>query len=115
MGIGSPPELDVARVQRWCRDRVPAGVRHQLTVESEVAGRDVTILECRLPWDPEAGAAWTRSPVARLRYLKSRGVWRLYWRDRDESWHEYPDLPWARDVDDLLAEIESDPTAIFWG
>lgn len=78
-------------------------------------GRDVTIAECREPYSPDIGPDWTRLPVARLRYLKSRQVWRLYWRDRNEVWHEYPDLPFAGDVDALLTEIERDPTAIFWG
>lgn len=109
------PELDRARVQRWCRDRVPQDARHQVRLEADFSGRDVTIVERRAPWNSEAGPDWTTLPVARLRYLKSRGVWRLYWRDRDERWHEYPQLPFARDIDELLTEIDRDPTAIFWG
>ena len=109
------PELALARVQRWCRARVPASARDEIRIKYDVAGWDVTIVECRAPWSPEAGPEWTRFPVARLRYLKSRQVWRLYWRDRDERWHEYPDLAFARDVGDLLEEIDRDPTAIFWG
>ena len=42
-------------------------------------------------------------------------MWRLYWRDREEGWHEYAQLPFARDVDAILREIDVDPTAIFWG
>jgi hypothetical protein len=109
------PELALAQVQRWCRRRVPAHALSQVRVECEAAGRDVTIVECRAPWSPDMGPEWTRFPVARIRYLRSRGVWRLYWRDRDERWHEYPDLPFSRDVSELLEEIDRDPTAIFWG
>ncbi|MCW2703489.1 MAG: hypothetical protein JWQ37_1484 [Blastococcus sp.] len=55
------------------------------------------------------------TPVALLRYLTSRRVWRLYWCGSDERWHEYPDLRFARTVDELLAEIDRDPTALLWG
>ena len=115
MVIGPPPDADVTLVQRWCRGRVPEDVRDRLRVECEVSGRDITILECRPPWSPDAGPEWTRFPVARLRYLKSRESWRLYWRDQDEGWHEYPDSLLAHSVDELLDEIDRDPTALFWG
>jgi hypothetical protein len=115
MTAASPPETDVARVVRWCRGRVPDRVRDRVRVDCEVAGRDVTIVERHRPSGPHAGPDWSTTPVARLRYLKSRGVWRLYWPGSDERWHEYPDLPFARDVRDLLEEIDGDPTALFWG
>jgi hypothetical protein len=38
-----------------------------------------------------------------------------YWPGSDERWHEYPDRPWARDVGELLDEIDRDPTALLWG
>ncbi len=43
-------ELDVARVRRWCDERVPDTVRDQVRVECEVAARHLTIVECRPPW-----------------------------------------------------------------
>jgi Protein of unknown function (DUF3024) len=66
--VGMVPEIAVARIERWCRERVP-----------------------------------------------ERQVWRLHWRDRDESRHEYRGLPSASSVDGLLSEIDRDPPAIFWG
>jgi len=114
VATGSAPELDLARVRRWCRDRVPEDVRDRVRIELDVDGRDLTILECHAPVPP-GDDEWMRSPVARLRYLTSRSVWRLYCADRDDNWHEYPDLPWSRHLDRLLDEIDRDPTAIFWG
>ncbi|MBO0879562.1 MAG: hypothetical protein J2P17_04170 [Mycobacterium sp.] len=65
------PELDVARVRRWCRERVPAHARDEVRVEADIGSRHVTVVECRPPW--------------------------------------------REDVEQLLAEIDRDPTAIFWG
>jgi hypothetical protein len=115
MAIGPPPDVDVARVRRWCRAQVPADVRDKLRIECDVSGRDVVIVERRPPWGPEAGPEWTTTPVALLRYLKSRRVWRLYWRGSDERWHEYPELPFSASVEELLHELDRDPTALFWG
>lgn len=77
--------------------------------------RHLTILECRPPWREGFGPEWTRFPIARLRYTKITGTWSLYWRDRNLHFHEYHRVSPSRHIDDLLAEIDRDPTAIFWG
>jgi hypothetical protein len=114
-GMSGLPEIDVARVRRWCRDRVPVRVRDQVRVEVDVADRHVTIVECRPPWGADPGAEWTRFPIARLRYTKSTKVWVLYWRDRDLGFHVYDLAAPSESVEVLLSEVDRDPTAIFWG
>ena len=61
------PELDVARVQRGCRARVPEHALNQVRVECDVAPRDLTIVECRAPWREDFGPEWSRFPITRLR------------------------------------------------
>lgn len=109
------PEMDVARVQRWCQARVPAGTRGQVRVEVEVADRHLTIVERRPPWRADFGPEWTRFPIARLRYTKSTRLWSLYWRDRNLTFHAYDLIEPTPSIEELLAEINADPTAIFWG
>lgn len=109
------PETDVARVQRWCESRVPERARHQVRVECEVAQRHLTIIERRAPWRGEDGTEWTRFPIARLRYTKTSRTWSLYWRDRNLRFHDYDLLQPSASVEDMLAELERDPTGIFWG
>lgn len=110
------PELDVARVRRWCEARVPIHVRDQLRVEVDVEPRHLTIMECRPPWRPgDPNRVWTRFPIARLRYTKSSRTWTIYWRDRNLKFHVYDRLAPSERVEDLLDEIDRDPTCIFWG
>jgi hypothetical protein len=109
------PETDVSRVQRWCQARVPEHVRDKVRVEADVGDRHVTIVECRPPWHADLGSEWTRLPIARLRYTKTTGVWSLLWRDRNLRFHVYDRVPPTPRVEDLLAELDEDPTAIFWG
>jgi Protein of unknown function (DUF3024) len=105
----------VARVRRWCRGRVPEHVRDEVRVEVDVAERHVTIVECRPQWRADMGVDWTRFPIARLRYVKTTGVWSLYWRDRNLRFHAYDRVASTASVEELLAEVDRDPTAIFWG
>ena len=109
------PEIDVARVEKWCRARVPKRVRDQVRVEADVADRHVTVVECRPPWRADMGTEWTRFPIARLRYVKATRQWSLYWRDRNLRFHEYDRVPPTHNVEELLAEVDRDPMAIFWG
>jgi hypothetical protein len=114
-GTDLVPGLDLARIRRYCAERIPARVAHLVRLEIDVEGRSVTIQECRPPWSPDMGPEWTRFPIARLRYIASRGEWTLYWRDRHLGFHRYLRIDPSPDVGILLAEIEADPTMIFWG
>lgn len=118
MGVAVIPEIDLVRIRRWVDARnanLPERARGLVRYELDVTDRTVTILECRPPWQSDYGPEWTRFPVARLRYTKTRSEWLLYWRDRNLKFHKYDPVPPTPHVDRLIAEIESDPTAIFWG
>jgi Protein of unknown function (DUF3024) len=109
------PELDITRVQRWCAARVPEHASHQVRVECQISPRHLTIVERRAPWREDFGPEWTSFPIARLRYTTAEKSWTLYWRDRNLRFHLYDLLAPSNRVDDLLAELDRDPTCIFWG
>ncbi|MDA4103808.1 MULTISPECIES: DUF3024 domain-containing protein [Mycobacteriaceae] len=109
------PELDVARVQRWCAARVPEHARHQVRVECDIAPRHLTIVERRAPWREDYGPQWSSFPIARLRYTAAEKMWTLYWRDRNLRFHIYDVVAASPSIEDLLTEIDRDPTGIFWG
>jgi hypothetical protein len=95
--------------------RLSERARDQIRYELDVDDRAVTILECRPPWRANFGPEWTRFPIARLRYTKARREWQIYWRDRNLKFHAYDLAPPTANVETLLAEIDADPTCIFWG
>jgi hypothetical protein len=109
------PELDLARIRRYVDARVRPHATHQVRLEVEVQGAAVTIVECRAPWRADRAPEWSRFPIARLRYSSTRAEWRLFWRDRNLRWHRYDRINPAAHVDRLLAELDADPTAIYWG
>jgi hypothetical protein len=96
------------------------GARHQgdegwLVALAHDAQDPMSPLECRPPWRPGFGPDWTRFPIARLRYTKTRNKWSLYWRDRDLRFHLDDLVAPSSHVEDMLAEVERDATGIFWG
>lgn len=97
---------DLARVARWCQQRIPAHARHQVRLEHQTHGHTVTIVERRAPWDPDHGPEWTSRPIAQLRH--STHGWRLYWADSNSRWHLTHDVPTATSVAPLL-EVIDDP------
>jgi len=50
-----------------------------------------------------------------LRYTKAARQWSLYWRDHNLRFHDYDRVRPTESVEDLLAEVDRDPTANFWG
>ena len=92
---------------------MPDHALHQVRVECEVAARHLTIVERRAPWREDLGPDWTSFPIARLRYATAAKTWTLYWRDRNVRFHLHDLAPPSQRLDDLLAEVTSDPTAIF--
>lgn len=109
------PELDLRRIERMCDQRVPDHGRDKVRIELEVNGSTVAIYESRAPWDPRYGPAWTRTPIASLRYSPSHRWWSLFWADHNGRWHRYPDTAPTPTVDDLVAHIDRDPLRLFWG
>jgi hypothetical protein len=107
-------ELDLARVAKYCDAKIPGHVRDEIRVEYKARGKSVTIFECRPPWHESLGSEWSRMPIAQLRLDPSGGNWTLFWSDRNDRWHLY-DFIEPGTVADLLAEIDADPTCIFWG
>ena len=112
------PETDLARIRRWVdarAARLSERARDQIRYEMDADDRSVTILECRAPWRADFGPEWTRFPIARLRYTQTGREWQIYWRDRNLKFHAYDLVPPTANVEALLAEIDADPTCIFWG
>ncbi|MFC1611997.1 DUF3024 domain-containing protein [Myxococcota bacterium] len=111
------PELTRRLVEQklgeFCERRVPPRARDQVRLSFSFRGNSVTLFEERVPWRGEG--EWTKMPVAQLRFDADEGEWRLYCSDRNGKWHWYSDLEPTAKLDDVLKEIDEDPTGIFWG
>lgn len=111
----TPPELDLQRIDRWCKAQWPARFHDEVFCEHHRRGKNVTLCETRAPWDGEGD--WTHRPYAQLRYRPESTDWALHWADRNSRWHVYDPEGFhvMGSCVELLAEIDRDPTCIFKG
>jgi hypothetical protein len=95
------------------RRRPPLHIRKDVDLAFRLHGQSVEIFEIRPVW---LGNGETHEiPVAKSTFVRTRGVWRLFWQRRDLKWHSYEPLAEAKSIEEVIAEIESDPYACFWG
>ncbi len=94
--------------------RVPPHVADKIRLSYSFRGNSVTIWEHHPPW-MKTVTEWTSSAAAQLRYTPKAETWMLYWRDRNAKWHEDEGLAPVKSIDRVLAELDRDPTGIYWG
>jgi len=96
-----------------CETRIPSHFRDKVRLSVKWNGSKVTLIEHR-PYflDP---SKWTESQIAQLRYDSGTGVWSLFCSDRNHRWHAYGSMFHSKHIDELISEINQDPTGIFWG
>lgn len=108
---------DVQLVADYCAAATPPHVADRARVEYAVRGKTVTIIEASR-MGAERDEDWLRVPAARMK-AGADGLWTLYCFDRNsravryDRWNPEFDQPATMTV--ILAEIEADPTCIFWG
>jgi hypothetical protein len=100
-------------VQLFCEKRIPPS--DAISLEVGTRGNQITIVERRPPWRPEAGPEWSSLPVAKLVWDPNAELWSLRYADSNGRWHRYDEVPPSPDLGIQLVEIERDPTGIFWG
>lgn len=100
---------------KWflARRRPPEHIHAELDIGYAVVGHTVDIFEIRPQWDDRN--ATRHSPVARAKFVRTRGLWRLYWRRADLKWHLYEPAPEHDALQDALAIVDADAFACFFG
>lgn len=93
--------------------RPPPEIRSQLDFRAHIRNFTVDLVEVRPVWNNPQESRET--PIARIRWVASQGVWRLYWMRQDLKWHAYPNLPETSSLAEALAEIDADPSGCFFG
>jgi hypothetical protein len=97
----------------YCEQKIRPDVRDKVRLNFRVEPTGIVLFEQRPRF--RGRSEWIEEPIAKFRYVTSRREWQLYCQHADLKWHTYERLPAAKDFDDLLVEVEDDPTGIFWG
>lgn len=114
MALTETQEAQVRKqLTEYCARRIPAAVRAKVRVGYRIERGAVVLYEERPAFRPPHG--WQEMVVAKFTYVGTQREWRLYCQHRDLRWHTYQALPAASSFATLLAEVDADPTGIFWG
>jgi len=110
-------ELQQAQIAKLltplCHSPALARVADRLRHGYRINGNAVELFESRPAFRPPHH--WEDHAVAKFRYVATRRVWRLYCQFRDLKWRAYEPCFESRDLGRLVAEVDRDPTGIFWG
>lgn len=110
-------EFEKKRVEKlltaYCENKIPLHLRNQIRIEFTIRGNEVSLFE-RQP-QLQGSSEWISMKVARFKKDPKTETWQLYWADRNSKWRLFPPLPYHRDIEKLLQEVEKNESGAFWG
>jgi hypothetical protein len=88
-------------------------MKDRMKVHYKIRGSNVTIFESmpHLLYKNK----WVDISVGQMRFDSKSNDWTLYYQDSSDRWHIYDEIEPSKNLQDLLDEIDEDPTGIFWG
>ena len=100
---------------RWFIDerRPPEHIRPQLDIGYAVVGQTVDVFEIRPDWQDKSTTRHT--PVARMKYVRTKEQWVLYWMRRDLKWHSYEPDSVHSTLQSALKTVNTDAYCCFFG
>ena len=101
-------------VAAWVeRHRPPPHIRGQLDFGFRMSGQSVEIFTVRPSWvDPNERI---EGSLAKATYVKSKGIWKIYWMRADLKWHRYDPDPEVETFEDFLQVVDADEYCCFFG
>ena len=110
-------EFERKRIEKivgtFCQNRVPERARTQLRYIYRIEGQNVFLSEDRPRWDnPDE---WLALDFAKLTYVKSRKIWKLYWMRASGRWERYEPCRKDKHLENLITVIGEDQYGCFFG
>ena len=93
--------------------RPPEDIRAKLDVGFSYERHCIEMFEIRPDWKDES--IIRHHPFARIRYVGTQKVWKLYWLRASGKWIAYSPYPVSRNLEKLLKVIEKDEYGCFGG
>jgi hypothetical protein len=97
----------------WAKRRPPLHLRDKVREGQRIAGYEIELFLVRpLFFDP---ARQVESSIAKARYVKSRNVWKVFWKRADGKWHGYAPRSETKTLEEFLELVDQDANGCFWG
>ena len=105
-------EIDRAGEAFLKKNRPAKEIRNELDLAWRTEGLNLYVFELR----PAFGSGQImETPVAKATFVKSQGVWKVFWMRSDLKWHAYSPNPKVKTVTEFFGLVEADAHACFFG
>lgn len=88
-------------------------IRPKLDFGFRVSGQSVELFEIRPQWDRPGTRR--ESSFAKAIFVRTQGIWKVYWKRADLKWHSYEPAAEVAAVDKFLAIVKKDEYGCFFG
>ena len=97
----------------WSRRRPPLHLRDKVREGQRFEGQSIELFFVRLlHFDP---TRHVEESIAKLTYVRSTNVWRIYRKRANGKWHRYEPHPEATSLSSALKIIHADAYCCFFG
>jgi hypothetical protein len=90
----------------WSRRRPPLHLRDQMREGQRFTGHAIEFFFVRPRFD--APREMIEESIAKVQFVRSRGVWRLYCKRADLKWHGYQPFPEPPTLAEALRAMDQD-------
>ena len=95
------------------RRRPPPHLRDQFDLGYTMQGQSIEIFESRPHWK-DAGVR-QESPVAKATFVRTQGIWKVFWMRADLKWHSYEPKAAVNTFKEFLGAVDRDEHGCFFG
>jgi len=100
-------------VGEFCQRRIPNHVKDQIRLSYTIGNHQIVISEERSIRD--GSSEWIVLEIAKLRYVRARDEWQLYWKRANGKWWPYEPQTGSRTLAALIKEIDLDSNGCCFG
>jgi len=93
--------------------RPPKEIRDMLDIGFTFEDQIINIFEIRPKWDDIEKKITI--PIAKSRFIKSKSIWKIYWKRANGNWDPYGPQKEVRDLSEFLKIVDEDKHGCFWG
>ena len=93
--------------------RPPASIRKELDFGYAIENQSVILFEVSPHWRDSNKVM--ENPVAKMTFVKSQQIWKLYWMRQDLKWHRYEPFSESDNLIDVLKAVMDDAYGCFFG
>jgi hypothetical protein len=97
----------------WSRRRPPLHLRDKVREGQRITDQTIELFLVRPAF--QRPGELTEQAIAKVQHVRSRRVWRIFWKRADGRWHRYPPCPEAKSLAAALTVIDQDANGCFFG